>query len=189
MLGVIFSRRNRSFCRFTYALSVALFLIHSVSIAFPDTFRGIRNANVRGLKGDDVVRLDLKKQKLKNTRVAVEIDLDGHVVQVVRHRKHHKFENKLLLFIDGKEITVGAGDRETQVKLDELLQIDADSFINAVLFPQEAKGFASLTDAEQKAILDKLLGNGAVLARPGTCQGQAQEVSEQRGISQSHTNR
>lgn len=111
----------------------------------------------RGLKGDDVIRLDLKKNPVKNTRVVLDIELDGHLVQVARHRKHSKFENKVLLFIDGKEITLGT-NQETDAKIEELLQIDEASFVSAVMYPQDWKGFASLTDAQQKDILDKILG-------------------------------
>jgi DNA repair exonuclease SbcCD ATPase subunit len=78
-------------------------------------------------------------------------------VQIARHRKHARFENKILLFVDGREITMG-GNPETQAKIEQILQIDQDSFERAVLFAQGAGGFISLTDASQKAVLDKILG-------------------------------
>lgn len=111
----------------------------------------------RDLKGDDVVRLDADKKPVKNTRVVVDLEVDNSRVRVVRHRKHSQYGNKLLLYVDDKEITMG-GDKETQEKLEKLIQIDGDSFVNAVMFPQGAAGFPSLSDAQQKEIFDKLLG-------------------------------
>jgi DNA repair exonuclease SbcCD ATPase subunit len=118
---------------------------------------GLFGVTNRGLRGDDVVRLDFQKKATKNTRILVEIEVDGHLVQVLRHRKHAQHANKLLLFVDGKDVTLST-DKETQERLNHLLQIDVESFISAVMFPQGASGFASLTDGAQKAVLDRILG-------------------------------
>ncbi len=134
----------------------------------------------RAIKGDEVVRLGPDKKPLKNCRVQVDIDLDGTAVRIIRHRRHAQFGNKLLAFVDGKEITMG-GDRETQERLEQLLQIDSDAFINSVMFPQGAAGFASLTDAEQKDILDRILSTQRF--------GEAQErvKTKVRKLQEAHT--
>lgn len=118
---------------------------------------GLFGATNRGLRGDEVVRRNESRDLTNDTMVCVEISVDGKFVQVFRHRNHKQHKNKLLLFVDKNEITMGS-DKETQERLHSLLQIDREAFVAAVMFPQGAEGFASLTDAGQKAILDRILG-------------------------------
>ncbi len=137
---------------------------------------GFFGTTPRGLRGDEVIRLDSHKKPVNNTRVAISLDVDGHDIRIERHRQHHKFNNKLLVFANGKEITCGAGDRETQAKINELLQIDEDSFVSAVMFPQGAAGFASLSDSEQKSVLDKILGTGRFAVAQERLKGKVKRV-------------
>ncbi len=110
------------------------------------------------VRADDVIRLDVqtKQPVTGGTFGEVELDLNGHRALVTRHRQHRKHRNKLLLTIDGTDKT-GATDRDTQDCINELLQLDAKSFLTTVLFPQNAVGFAAGTDADQKAVLEKIL--------------------------------
>lgn len=110
----------------------------------------------RGVRSSDVVRRDRNWNSVGNCSVVVEVELDGSRLLVARYREHKKFNNKLLLVLDGNDITMGS-DKETQLRVCELLQIDFDSFIAAVLYPQGAGGFPSLSDGAQKEILEKLI--------------------------------
>jgi DNA repair exonuclease SbcCD ATPase subunit len=77
-------------------------------------------------------------------------------VEVHRHRKHHLHKDKLLLFVDGREIT-GPTNRDTQGRIEQILQMDAVAFRSVAMFPQGAAGFADGTDAQQKEILETVL--------------------------------
>lgn len=112
----------------------------------------------RGIRGDEVIREDKDHNPiLGKSRGVVEIELDGHHVQIFRHRRHKQYANKLLLVVDKVEISSGT-DKETQNRINELLQIDVDAFTAAVMFPQGNNGFAGQTDANQKSILDSVQG-------------------------------
>lgn len=107
----------------------------------------------RGLKANDVCRLGST-----GTRVEVSVTSgDGQEYTVIRNRNHKTEGNRLVWKHGETDLSLGS-DRETQGRINGLLQLDADSFNSVVLFPQGASGFASLTDGEQKAILDKVLG-------------------------------
>ena len=62
----------------------------------------------------------------------------------------------LTLESNGKDIS-GPSIRETQGKIESYLGLDYKSFISTVLFPQGAKGLASLPQAEQREILGRIL--------------------------------
>ncbi len=113
----------------------------------------------RGIKAGEVVRRDQNNEPVGNTMVLVQIDLDGVNLLVARYRDHKKYGNKMMLVADGNELTMG-GDKETQQRLQQMLQIDYASFISAVMFPQGAAGFPGLSDSEQKAILERVLAVG-----------------------------
>jgi len=114
--------------------------------------------NGETLTADDVIREDENHQPIiGQTRGFVQIERDGMEIQIFRHRRHADSGNKVLLYLDGKDCTMGA-DKETQLRIDDLLGLDYDAFIQAVMFPQEAVSFARLGDAKQKEILDRILG-------------------------------
>lgn len=105
----------------------------------------------RGVKGDEVCR-----RGSQGSLVLVEIKSGESDIVIVRHRKHSTAANLLRVAISGQDCSKGT-DRETQAYINEILQLDATTFTNVVLFPQSSSGFASRTDAEQKAILERLL--------------------------------
>jgi DNA repair exonuclease SbcCD ATPase subunit len=114
--------------------------------------------NGETISADDVIREDDNHEPIVGrTYGFVEIEAEEVQLQVFRHRKHAKYGNKVLLYADGNDVTMGS-DRETQGRIEDYLGIDYDSFVYSVMFPQDMKGFANLTDAKQKAILDKVLG-------------------------------
>ena len=109
-------------------------------------------------RADDVVRIDHETSEPVHGESygLVRLETDGKQIEIKRHRKHIKHKNKVFLFIENNDIT-GSSDSNTQEKINEVLQMDKETFLSTVMFPQEASRFANGTDAEQKAILDKLL--------------------------------
>lgn len=108
---------------------------------------------IRGLKGDEVVN----RQAKKNTLVHIGIQEDEDLYEVIRYRKDKDYKNCVKLLKNGLEIT-GKSDSETNKMIEQILQIDFVSFTNSVLFGQGiSKMFASATDSEQKKILEKML--------------------------------
>jgi len=114
----------------------------------------IYGETIRGQKGDKVVNRNMGK----NTRVSLEIiDDNGDVYTIIRHRKHSKHKNNVHLF-KGEENITGKSDKDTDQMIVDLLEMDYLTFTNSVMFGQGVtKMFASSTDKEQKAILEKML--------------------------------
>jgi DNA repair exonuclease SbcCD ATPase subunit len=113
---------------------------------------GLFGVTSRGFRGSQVNRLGCR-----NTEVSIDLAIGEDRICVSRYRDHDAFNNKLIIRSNGKDIT-GPGDRESQVRLNDILKLNWDSFRNVVMFPQGVNGFASLTDAEQKEILETILG-------------------------------
>lgn len=109
---------------------------------------------IRGQKGDKVVN----RTAGKNTRCSLQIiDDNGEVYTVVRHRKHSQYKNTVQLFKGDNNIT-GKSDTDTNQMIIDLLEMDYLTFTNSIMFGQGVtKMFASSTDKEQKAILEKML--------------------------------
>lgn len=108
------------------------------------------------LLADDVIREDIHHKPIKGkTRGYVNLSIGDVRVEVFRHRGHKEFGNKLVLVVNDENLTLGT-DTETQGRLNGLLGMDYDTFISAVVFPQGGDGFVGLTDAQQKAILDRV---------------------------------
>lgn len=109
---------------------------------------------LRGLKNDEVVNTKTKK----NCSVKLELQFGEVVYQICRFRKHEKYGNSVVLLKNGVDVSV-FGQKSVQEQIEHLLGLDIVSFTNAVLFGGGfAKSFLSLTDSEQKAIFDKLVG-------------------------------
>lgn len=116
--------------------------------------------NGETIGADEVIREDESHEPVVGKTVGfVEVGVEEAVLQIFRHRKHAEYGNKVLLYADGNDVTMGT-DRETQSRIEDYLGVDYDSFVYSVMFPQDMKGFANLTDAKQKAILDRILGTG-----------------------------
>lgn len=90
------------------------------------------------------------------TRVVVNLQSNGSNLEVARHYGYGKEGNKLIVFADGSDKTLGTNPA-TQEWLNECLGIDQTTFQNVALLPQKAEGFAGLTDSSQKYILDTIL--------------------------------
>jgi DNA repair exonuclease SbcCD ATPase subunit len=133
---------------------------------------------LRGLKADEVLPRWInpqvrksnrsgpwakRKAKFKGCLVELEIEDEETGVQylVRRTRSHPVYRSDLYLEADGKDIR-GHSVSDTQSKLDSILDIDLQTFSNSVLFGQgltkKLRKFSEMTDAEQKDVLELVLG-------------------------------
>lgn len=99
----------------------------------------------------------VSRNRKGETQVYLELQTDHSVVKVYRHREHSTYGNKLLVYSGDTDLTKGS-DQETQKVLEDIIQVDYATFVAAVMFPQNTKGFTSLNDAGQKAVLESILG-------------------------------
>jgi len=98
-------------------------------------------------------------------RVAFTFELSGQRYQVIRQRKSGKRGQSLLefqVYVEDTESWRGlseAGIRQTQRKIDELLCIDYDTFMNSAFIAQgRADEFTVKSAGERKAVLASILG-------------------------------
>jgi DNA repair exonuclease SbcCD ATPase subunit len=97
----------------------------------------------------------------KNMLVTVEFEKDGKLFRIERGRK----PNVLKFYIDDQEIEnqdvddEGQGDsRETQKDIDDLLGMSHDMFKHIVALNTYTEPFLSMKAADQRAIIEQLLG-------------------------------
>ncbi len=113
---------------------------------------------LRGYENDEVVHRKVGEDCL--VEVTIE-DADDVEYVVARARRHSKLKNSLRVYADGaaaNELTAGSNS-ETQEIVEKLLGCTKRTFLSSVVFGQDrAYRFSSLTDKEQKEILDEVLG-------------------------------
>lgn len=82
-------------------------------------------------------------------------------VSITRYLGHPKMGNRVTLRVNGVDVTQGR-DAMTQLAIEQLLGLDYDTFVNSVAFGanMDVRGFFTATDAERKAILERILGLG-----------------------------
>lgn len=80
-------------------------------------------------------------------------------IRIIRYRGHNKHGNKVVLYVDGKDVSRGTSV-QTDVAIEEELGLDFDTFLNTVAFGAraEVRSFFFASDAERKKIMDRLLG-------------------------------
>lgn len=107
---------------------------------------------------DNVIRIDSEtRQPVKGkTFGKVTLNAGGDIIEIIRYRKHDTYKSSLRLYLNGNEITTSSVFL-TQKKINEILKMDYRTFCSTVMFPQSAAGFASGTDEDQKAILERIL--------------------------------
>jgi len=103
----------------------------------------------------------INKINSKNMLVTVEFEKDGRLYRIERGRK----PNVLKFYIDDQIVEdqdvedEGQGDsRETQKDIDELLGMSHDMFKHIVALNTYTEPFLSMKAAEQRAIIEQLLG-------------------------------
>jgi len=107
----------------------------------------------RGVSGDDIINRIRKKE----CAVALRFIQNGSPYEVVRFRKSRELGTGLYLERDGKDISKPTIP-ETQRELEFALGFKYDTLVHSTYFGQTLAHFSSLTDAQQKKILDDLLG-------------------------------
>jgi len=108
----------------------------------------------RGYEGDDVVNRHVGK----NCLVRVHLSIRNQDVIVIRARSHDKYKHQLRLKIDGHDMT-GASTKETQTAIERLSGMNAQTFLNSVMFgATPGYRFSALTDKQQKDVFDDALG-------------------------------
>jgi DNA repair exonuclease SbcCD ATPase subunit len=119
----------------------------------------------RGQTGDSVVNRKTKK----DCCVEVQLQHNGVRYVVKRYRKHAKHRNGLEFFSiispgEVEDLTQGTTVL-TQLKIDDFLGIDYQTFIQGPMMPQGSfRKFSEMTDAEQKVVLEQALQIGVLAA-------------------------
>lgn len=111
---------------------------------------------LRGYENDEVVHRKVGEDCL----VQVHIEIEHELYTISRARKHSKLKNTLRVTHDnlGEDMS-GASNTETQEVVERLLGCSRRTFMSSVVFGQDrGYRFSSLTDKEQKEILDEVLG-------------------------------
>ena len=93
----------------------------------------------------------------KDMHLHIPLDIDGVPVEIDSYRKHSKFKDEVFLKIDGKD-SRGRTNPHTWEKIVKVLDMDAIGFQNSIVFGQSVSQYAGLSDAQQKAIVERLLG-------------------------------
>jgi len=114
---------------------------------------------VRGFGSDEVVHNKVNK----NCKVEVSFSDRGHDYEVIRLRRNkedadHK-PNDLILKCDGVEAS-GASIADTQGMIEEIVGLDFTTF--CAMMPGAGINVATMTDAEVKALLERLLRTEAL---------------------------
>lgn len=110
---------------------------------------------VRGYKYDEVVNRKVGEGCLVSIRVAI----DDVIHEITRTRKHKKLKNSLTITEPSGSGFAYASDKEAQAEVERILGCTDKTFMSSVVFGQNrAYRFSELTDAEQKKILDEVLG-------------------------------
>jgi exonuclease SbcC len=132
-----------------------------------DAFTWSLFGEARG-KGVDVINLH---QDVKEAQVALTFQYEGNVYRVQRtlpRQKSTVLEFQVLDGGDSKQFSVNSGQwrpltekttRETQSRIEQTLQLDYETFINASFFLQgKADQFTQKKASERKTILSSILG-------------------------------
>jgi DNA repair exonuclease SbcCD ATPase subunit len=116
----------------------------------------LHGTTLRGYEKDEVVNRTVGKDCM----VRVTLEDGDELYTVTRARRHGKLKNSLRVTHDnfGEDMSL-AGVEETQEVVDKLLGCTRKTFLSSVVFGQDrAYRFSSLTDGEQKKILDEVIG-------------------------------
>jgi DNA repair exonuclease SbcCD ATPase subunit len=109
---------------------------------------------LRGYENDEVINRKVGDDCL----VSVSFESGGDVYIIKRARRHSKWKSTLRVIHANEDISL-ASNAETQGLVEKLLGCSMRTFLSSVVFGQDrAYRFSSLTDKDQKDILDEVLG-------------------------------
>lgn len=141
-------------------------------------------STARGVGGDDVVNVTAGKGCV----VSVEIDDDGDIYLVRRHRKDGKNKNALALFrhngTDWDDITKGTAAL-TQKAIERLLGTSEEVFNSALYFGQESiPDIPRMTDRQLKVLVEQAAGVDVLTNAYDIARGRYRECAERRADAQ-----
>lgn len=134
---------------------------------------------LRGYEHDEVVN----RKVGEGCVVTVRLRSGGSEWGVTRTRRHKKLRNALLM-----DRFVPAGEKEAQLEIERRLGCTERTFMSSVVFGQDpAYRFSQLGDADQKKVLDEVLGverfaRACAAARAKASEVQAGLAVTQRGL-------
>lgn len=105
---------------------------------------------IRGLKADEIIGISGSA-----SLVSLGFDSNDARFKCIRYRRNEHHGNRLRILQDGRELS-SRHESATQERLEQILGFDYSTFVNSVAFGG-VKPFASLTDAEQKKVLESFL--------------------------------
>ena len=119
------------------------------SIAF-----ALYGKTARGISGDNVVN----NKKKKDTKVVVELTNDKDVYTITRYRKHKTGKNRVVLEVNGKDLTSGT-DKMTQQNIETIVGCNYDVFCSSIYSAQDQMpDLPDMTDKELKVIVEQSAG-------------------------------
>lgn len=145
---------------------------------FEALYWGLYGKTKRGVTGDAVVNRFVGK----DCSVSVTFEAKGICYEAVRTRKADKDGNSFCLKVlpSGGDLTAGT-TRETQVLLDAILGMDADTFGKIAHFGQgDVRPFADLKDSELKAVFEQALGLTYLSAHQAKTKAHLSEIQDVR---------
>lgn len=112
---------------------------------------GLYGRTIRQVRHNEVVNRFVKA----DCRVSVQFRSRGNHYEVIRYRMHHKYKNRLL-FRSGTRRLEYRHESDTQARIEGVLGANFQTFVHTTVFGGP-KPFATLTDAEQKKVLESFL--------------------------------
>lgn len=148
---------------------------------------------LRGYEHDEVIH---RRKVDDGCVVKVRLTDGDELYTVTRSRRHSKLKTSLRLTHDnfGEDFS-GPSEKETQAAIERTLRCSYKTFLQCVVFGQDrAYRFSSLTDAEQKKILDEVLGverfaDACAAARKQVSTTQGELASAERSLEKAETAR
>lgn len=117
-------------------------------------FYGITGATSEGLKTEDILSDFLPK----NSEVIISFAIGEREYVIERYRNHSKYEDKLILKEDGKDISLKL-KADTQKKIYDIMGVDRDSLLLLTLFSTDSINFAKVPAAERRRSFLSLFPN------------------------------
>jgi DNA repair exonuclease SbcCD ATPase subunit len=131
---------------------------------------------LRGYENDEVVHRKVGEDCL----VTVDLEDEHSTYRVSRARRHARWKNTLTVSTQGADAS-GSSNTETQEIVEKLLGCSKRTFLSSVVFGQDrAYRFSSLTDKEQKEILDEVLGMERFSQACATARAKLTEINTAR---------
>ena len=103
-------------------------------------------------KGDDVINNKVGKDCF----TYVSFDNDNHLYEITRYRKDKKYKNKVILKVNGKDITK-ATNKDTDEEIINILGFNMETMLSSLVFsPERVDAFIDATDKQRKELLEQL---------------------------------